>query len=168
MNLTFRIAGIADAPAVAALIDDMDAHYRGDGNTVGVAAAITMVEATLRACEGTRFLLALDGAATVGLACFAVLRPGYRHQGLVFLKDLFVPARLRGLGIGRAMMSELARFAVAHGIGRIDLTTDADNAGARALYEGLGGARQEKIMFRFDGAALAALAAADACDARAR
>jgi ribosomal protein S18 acetylase RimI-like enzyme len=158
MPLAFRLATIDDAVVVAGLIDAMDAHYRGDGSTRGVAAAIPMVEDTIRSREGTRFLLAFDGADAVAIACFAVIRPGYRHQGLVFLKDLFVPAQWRGRGIARAVMRELAVFALAHDIGRIDLTTDADNAGARGLYESLGGSRQDKVMFRYDGAALAALA----------
>ncbi len=158
MPPTFRIARVDDAPAVARLIDAMDAHYRGAGNTRGAAAAVAMVEETIRQQEGTRFLLALEGDEPVALACFAVLRPGYRHQGVLFLKDLFVPENLRGRGYARAMMRELAAFAIARGIGRIDLTTDSDNAGARALYESLGGCRQDKIMFRYDGAALEALA----------
>lgn len=157
---TFRIASVADAAIVAGLIDDMDAHYRGDGDTRGVAAAIPMVEDTIRAHEGTRFLLAFADDDAVGLACFAILRPGYRHEGLLFLKDLFVPAHLRGRGIGRALMRELASYAIAHDIGRIDLTTDAGNAVARALYESLGGSRQDKVMFRYDGEVLKALAGA--------
>ncbi|MEQ1616128.1 MAG: GNAT family N-acetyltransferase [Hyphomicrobiaceae bacterium] len=156
--LTFRLATIADAAVVAELIDAMDAHYRDDGNTRGVVAAILMVEETIRAREGTRFLLAFDRDAAVGLACFAILRPGYRHEGLLFLKDLFVPAALRQRGIGRALMRELAAFAIAHDIGRIDLTTDTDNVFARALYASLGGSPQDKVMFRYDGAALKALA----------
>ncbi len=158
MTITFRIAGVSDATAVAQLIDAMDAHYRGDGNTRGTAAAIPMVERAIREQEGTRFLLAFADDEAVGLACFCVLRPGFRHQGLVFLKDLFVPEPLRGRGYGRAMMREIAAFALRHGIGRIDLTTDGTNEIAGALYESLGGARQDKVMFRFDGAALRVLA----------
>ena len=159
--LSFRLATVADAAVVAELIDAMDAHYRGDGHTRGVAAAIPMVEETICAQEGTRFLIAFDHDVAAGLACFAILRPGYRHEGLLFLKDLFVPMHLRGRGIGRALMRELASFAIAHQIGRIDLTTDTDNAGARALYAGLGGSPQSKVMFRYDGDALKALARGD-------
>lgn len=156
--ITVRFATVADADAVATLIDDMDAHYRGPGATAGVESARTMVVAAIDAQEGTRFLVAYDGDVAVGLACFALLRPGFRHQGVLFLKDLYVPEPRRGQGIGRRMMRELAIFASVHGIGRIDLTTDAANDGAVALYEGLGAAREAKIMFRFDGEALARLA----------
>jgi GNAT superfamily N-acetyltransferase len=159
--LAIRIATVADAAVVARLIDAMDAHYRGDGNTRGIAAAIPMVEETIRSHEGTRFLVALEGDAAAGLACFAILRPGYRHEGVLFLKDLFVLPRLRGRGIGRALMRELAAFALRHEIGRIDLTTDRDNVGARALYESLGGSRQDKVMFRYDSEVLRVLARHD-------
>lgn len=159
MSFTSRLATVDDAAVIASLIDDMDAHYRGAGNTRGVAHATAMVRATLDAAEGTRFMLGFAGTEPVALACFALLRPGFRHQGVLFLKDLFVPAARRGRGHGRAMMAALAAYAVEHEIGRIDLTTDADNAAAAALYDSLGGLRQDKIMFRYDGDALAALAA---------
>lgn len=157
MSLTFRLATIADAAIVARLIDAMDTHYR-PGDTAGLEPAVAMVEDAIRRHEGTQFLLAFAGADPAGLACFAVLRPGYRHQGLLFLKDLFVPELFRGRRIGRAMMAELAAFAIAHAIGRIDLTTDTTNIAARSLYESLGGDPQDKVMFRFDGEALRALA----------
>jgi GNAT superfamily N-acetyltransferase len=156
----FRHATLDDAPAVGALIDAMDIHYHGAGNTRGVAAATAVAGRTIESREGTRFLLAFDDAAPVGIACFAVMRPGHRLSGVLFVKDLFVPAQLRGRGIGRALMRELAAWALAHDIGRIDLTTDATNASARALYESLGGAPQAKVMFRYEGAGLAALAKA--------
>jgi GNAT superfamily N-acetyltransferase len=157
---TFRHATVDDAPAVGVLIDAMDIHYHGAGNTPGVAAATAMARHTIESREGARFLLAFDDTEPVGIACFAVMRPGHRLSGVLFLKDLFVPAQLRGRGIGRALMRKLAAWALAHDIGRIDLTTDTTNTVARALYEGLGGAPQAKVMFRYEVAGLAALAKA--------
>jgi hypothetical protein len=43
-------------------------------------------------------------------------------------------------------------------IGRIDFTTEKDNVVAQKLYDSLGGARQDKIMYRFDGDRLRHLA----------
>jgi GNAT superfamily N-acetyltransferase len=151
-------AGVADAEEVGRLIDAMEAHYNGVGNTVGLAGAIDLARRTMETNEGTRFIVARERRVPVGLACYAVIRPGRRHQGLIFLKDLFVVTESRGGGIGRALMGWLARFALAEGIGRIDLTTDHANLRAQALYASLGGERREQLLYRFDGARLWALA----------
>ncbi|MFY0100128.1 GNAT family N-acetyltransferase, partial [Acinetobacter baumannii] len=79
---------------------------------------------------GTQFALARHAGRPVGLAAFAVIHPGRRLKGLIFLKDLFVAPEARGLGTGEALMRFLARFAVDNGIGRIDLTAEPHNEGA--------------------------------------
>jgi GNAT superfamily N-acetyltransferase len=160
MTVHVRLATRADAAALAAVTDAMDVHYRGDAARRATGNAITMVERTFDTSEGTRFLLAeLDGAP-VGMACFAVIRPGHALRGLIFLKDLFVVAAARGRGTGTALMAALARYALDHDIGRIDLETATDNTGAQALYERLGGSRSVKLQYRYDGAALEQLARA--------
>jgi ribosomal protein S18 acetylase RimI-like enzyme len=68
----------------------------------------------------------------------------------VFLKDLFVVPDYRSRGVGREVMRALARYALKHGIGRIDLTTDKANTGAQKLYEELGGVRQTILRYSFD------------------
>lgn len=95
----------------------------------------------------------------IGLAVFAVLHPGNDLSRMLFVKDLFVAKEARGRGAGTALMRFLAAYCVEHGIGRIDLEADADNSGARALYERLGAERRDqKIAYRFDAGTLARLA----------
>jgi GNAT superfamily N-acetyltransferase len=158
ITIDVRPATAEDAADVGRLIDAMDAHYNGQGNTEGVDAAVALARRTMETGEGTRFLVAREHGQPVGLACYAVIRPGRRHQGLIFLKDLFVVSEARSGGVGRALMAWLARFAIAEGIGRIDLTTDHANLKAQTLYATLGGKRREMLMYRYDGAALWALA----------
>lgn len=157
-QVVVRRATLADAPTIGVLIDAMDSYYLGQDVGRDTAASAAMAALAIESREGTRFLLAHDGGTPVGIACFAVIRPGRRLEGLVFLKDLFVVASHRGQGIGRQLMQNLAAYACQHGIGRIDLTTDARNTGAARLYAELGGAEPRKRMFTFEGAALAALA----------
>ncbi|MDJ1159700.1 GNAT family N-acetyltransferase [Chelatococcus sp. SYSU_G07232] len=147
--LTCRFATAADATAVAGLIDALDRYYLGEARAPGYARTLAMVETVFATREGTHFLLASLGDRPVGVACLAVLRPGHRLQGVVFVKDLFVLEALRGRGIGAAMLRAIAAFARDSGIGRIDLTTDMANAGARRLYERLGATRMEKVFYRF-------------------
>jgi GNAT superfamily N-acetyltransferase len=149
-RVVIREAAEADASAVGDLIDAMEEHYLGPGRSEGAAAATRMVQQAIRVREGTRFALAFSGARAVGVACWVVIRPGDRLQGLIFLKDLFVLPEVRGGGVGREMMRWLAREAIKLGIGRIDLTTDETNLGAAKLYDSLGAERQPKVMFRYD------------------
>jgi ribosomal protein S18 acetylase RimI-like enzyme len=157
-QVTVREARSRDADIVGSLIDAMDAHYNGAGNTSGEALAAACARQALESNEGTHFLIAELEGRPVGIACFAVIRPGRQLKGLVFLKDLFVVPEARSLGVGRALMRELARYAMARDIGRIDLTTDVANAGAQRLYEELGGRRQEILRYQYDGDRLRALA----------
>jgi ribosomal protein S18 acetylase RimI-like enzyme len=149
-----RLATEADSALVAALIVAMAAHYGDPGGQVEENAAAAMVQTTLATREGTQFLLAFadPGAESepVGIAFFVVIRPGRNLKGLIYLKDLFVPAAHRGRGIGRSLMAALADYASTHDIGRIDLRTDSANTGAQRLYETLGGTRLEKVSYSFD------------------
>jgi GNAT superfamily N-acetyltransferase len=154
-----RLATRADAPWLGALIDEMDRHYRGADAVQAVGTAAAMIERTFDTAEGTRFLLAIVSGKPVGIACFAVIRPGRGHAGLIFLKDLFVVENERGKGVGRSLMKQLAAFALAHNIGRIDLTTDHSNTGAQKLYSELGGLARPKVLYTFDGDVLSRLAA---------
>jgi ribosomal protein S18 acetylase RimI-like enzyme len=159
-SFEIRLATAADAPDVGIMVDAMDSHYRGASGTPGVDAATGMARRTIAEEEGTRFLLGYAGGRIAGLACFAVLRPGVRHTGLLFVKDLFVREASRGRGLGDAMMRWLAAYSRDNGIGRIDLYTGADNAAAQRFYARLGGGREEAIKYRFEADVLAALAAA--------
>jgi len=156
-----RLATSDDAEIVGDLIDAMDVHYLGSGNSAGAERARDMVRQAIASREGTQFAIAWLADVPVGVACFAVLRPGHRLQGLIFLKDIYVVPSARSGGVGRAMMRWLAGHALTLGIGRIDLTTDATNTGAARLYDALGGERQAKIMFRFDKERLMRLATGD-------
>lgn len=149
-SATVRLAGREDAAAIAAMIDVLDRYYIGDARAPGLAATLAMVERVFDTAEGTRFALAFVDGRAVGIACFAVLRPGHRLGGVLFLKDLFVRAEARGAGVGVALVRFLAAVARREGIGRIDLTTERDNVDAQRLYERLGAARQDKVFYRFD------------------
>ena len=103
-----------------------------------------MVDHAFETAEGTRFAVAEIEGEAVGIACFAILRPGHLLEGLVYLKELFV-VDSPGTGHRGRLMAFLAAFAREHGLGRIDFTTDAGNDASQRLYEGLGATRQPKV-----------------------
>jgi GNAT superfamily N-acetyltransferase len=145
-----RLASLQDAPEVAELIRAVDLHYVGPDVAKPLAPTLAMVEQTMREGEGTRFALAFVEGQAVGLACFALLRPGFRLTGLLFIKELFVAQDARGKAMGAALLCWLADYARQRGITRIDLTTDGGNTGAQAFYERLGAERMNKVFYRFN------------------
>lgn len=158
MTVAVRLATPSDRDAVALLIEAMDRHYQ---SPVPAAGEIGPAVGRWLAGDGSdgRIALAVDGGSPVGLAIFAVLHPGVALTGLMFVKDIFVADEARGKGAGEAIMRFLSRYCVDNGIGRIDLQTEGDNAGARRFYERLGADLQEwKVAYRFSGDALEAMA----------
>lgn len=149
-RLQIRLAKLEDADVVATLICSLEAHY-ADGETYcSPSAARAMVEACMTEREGTRYALAFLEDRPVGLAAFTILRPGFRLTGLLFVKELFIIEQAREQAIGAALMRWLAAYARARWIGRIDLTTDSANRGARGFYEHLGGRQMDKVFYRFN------------------
>ena len=147
-RIDIRLARDGDAEAIAGLIRALETHYGGEA--CSLESTLAMVRDSMAAREGTRHAIAFADGRPVGLACFAILRPGFRLTGLVFLKELFVEEHARGQAVGAALMLWLADFARARGLGRIDLTTEAGNRGARAFYERLGAERMDKVFYRFN------------------
>ena len=80
-------------------------------------------------------------------------RPG------IYLEDLFVIPSLRGRGIGRVLLSHLAKLAVERGCGRLEWWVLDWNEPAIRFYERLGAqAMDEWTVFRVTGEALENLA----------
>jgi GNAT superfamily N-acetyltransferase len=77
----------------------------------------------------------------------------------IYLEDLYVTPALRGGGLGRALLAELARICVQRGYGRLEWWVLDWNAPARGFYEALGAvAMDEWTVHRLTGPALDALA----------
>ena len=149
-QIAVRLATPEDVADVATLVRALDLHYVGPEVAQAIEPTRAMIERSMREAEGTRYALAHRDGRAVGLACFAVLRPGFRLTGLLFVKELFVESHARGQAVGVVLMRWLADFARAQGLTRIDLTTDGTNAGAQAFYERLGAERMNKVFYRFN------------------
>ena len=80
-------------------------------------------------------------------------RPG------IYLEDLFVIPKLRGHGIGRVLLSHLAKIAVERGCGRFEWSVLDWNTHAIRFYERLGAIPMDEwTVFRVTGDALEELA----------
>jgi GNAT superfamily N-acetyltransferase len=157
MTVLIRPAQPADVPVIADLI-------RGLARFEKLEDEVILTEELLAAgLFGVRpyaesVLAEVDGRP-VGFALFFhnfstfLARPG------LFLEDLFVLPEHRGLGIGRTLLTHLARLAVERGCGRLEWSVLDWNKEAISFYERLGArANSEWTTYRIAGEALHRLA----------
>ena len=158
-SIAIRPAGPADAATIVRLIGELAAYE-------DMRDQIRITEAdVLRDGFGERpcfeCLLAEVDGEPLGLA---IHRPSYStfdgRPGL-YVEDLFVAERARGLGVGRLLMARLAAIAKRRGCSRLSLAVLHWNP-ARAFYDRLGFAQVEDwLPYQLSGDALARLAAGD-------
>jgi GNAT superfamily N-acetyltransferase len=141
-----------DAAALAMLWAEMQRHY---GKPVTEAAAFA---AATHACEAQhhggfapRILVA--HAADGSLAGSIVLNVSFPANELsrsLYIRDLYVAAAMRRLGIARAMLRAAAALALAQGFSALDWTAEAANTDARSLYGGEGARLLPRVYYRLD------------------
>ena len=143
----------ADDPALARLLAEMQAYYqrpcpRRDallGDLAALPAGVT--------------ILIAETDALAGFAAFSPIYPGPGLSSGLFLKEVFVSSRFRGIGVGTALMRAVAAYAVEHGHKRVDWTADRFKPELLDYYQSLGALKQEdKVFFRLMDQALADLA----------
>jgi GNAT superfamily N-acetyltransferase len=104
-------------------------------------------------------LVEWDGAPA-GFALWFYTFSTFKGRHGIYLEDLFVRLEHRGRGLGRALLSHLARRCVAEELGRLEWAVLDWNAPAIAFYEHLGARRMDDwTVCRLSGDALDALAA---------
>lgn len=152
-----RAAGPSDIEGLATLLSEMQAHY---GAPVPEPQA---VEAARLLCtlppEGfnPRTLLAFEDGVAIGSCVLNVMLPAAELRRSLYVRDLFVSARSRRRGTGRALVVGAARLAREGGFCALDWTTDSLNMPARRLYDGAGGRVLGRTYYRIEAGALGAL-----------
>ena len=104
-------------------------------------------------------LVAEAAGRVVGYASFAV---GYNTDIAareLWMHDLFVVPGSRRRGVGRALVTAVAREAARRGVGCLEWGVRAGNSGALRFYRGLGAHVGEMRIASLRGRALVALAA---------
>ena len=138
--MLIRTATATDARGVLELLLRLDEETRfmmyepGERSTSLDRQAETL--RALLASENSTFLLAEEGGRPVGFleATGGVFRRN-RHVAHLVIGVLEEHA---GRGIGTALIAEAERWAQERGIRRLELTVQAHNRAARALYEKMG------------------------------
>jgi GNAT superfamily N-acetyltransferase len=156
--LELRAALPTDVPAIRSLIWEL-AEYEKEPQQ-----AIATEEDLLRDGFGPvpryKCLMALWDGAPVGFALYFNNYSTWQGRWGLYLEDLFVRPAMRGKGIGKALLVELARIAVRDGCGRFQWQVLDWNQPSIEFYERLGARHMNDwLPFRLDGAALERFAA---------
>lgn len=143
-KLHIRSANIHDVPTIFKLIQDLAAFEK-------LSHEVTGSEMLLQEhLFGSRPLIEviLAEAATedsnnqdnqvVGFALFFYNYSTFLTKPGIYLEDLFVTAEYRGQGIGKALISHLAKLAIAKDCGRLEWSVLEWNVNAIAFYEKIG------------------------------
>jgi ribosomal protein S18 acetylase RimI-like enzyme len=104
-----------------------------------------------------------DDGQVLGLAAitwvYSLVEPHPETRKHCQLKELYVRSTARSSGVGRALMSWVARHAFEHGCRRIDWPVNAANARGIAFYERLGAQRVvERLSYRLSEPGISQLA----------
>lgn len=158
MALAIRFAGPGDAETIHRLIRGLAAYERAP-------QAVEVTPGTLRRqLAGTpapfECLLAEEDGVACGFALFFQSYSTWLGRPGLWIEDLFVEEPYRRRGVGRALLAELARIAVARGYGRMEWAVLDWNRPAWAFYRSLGAEPLEEwTTHRLGEAGIRALAA---------
>jgi GNAT superfamily N-acetyltransferase len=158
MTGSIRAAAPTDLPLIAALIREL-AEYEH------LSHAVHFEEATLGSHlfgehPAADVLIAEWDGAAVGFALFFQNFSTFAGRPGLYLEDLFIRPEARGHGLGRALLEELARIALARNCARLEWAVLDWNTPSIGFYETIGAQmRGDWRIMRMEGDALARLGA---------
>ena len=134
----FRVLPVTprDIPDVLAMIEAL-AEYENLRHLC-VATEASLHAALFGPRPAAEVLIGWEGPAPVAFALFFHNFSTFLGRKGLYLEDLFVQPSYRGRGYGRALLTQLARIAVARDCGRFEWAVLDWNAAAIGFYESLG------------------------------
>jgi GNAT superfamily N-acetyltransferase len=152
-----RPARPQDVPAIHRLIREL-ADY--EKSLDQVTATQEDLHRSLFADQPAVFAhVAEQDGTVVGFALWFLNYSTWLGEHGIYLEDLYVTPAVRGSGLGRALLAELARICVQRGYSRLEWSVLDWNEPARGFYRSLGAvAMDEWTVNRLAGPALLALA----------
>jgi GNAT superfamily N-acetyltransferase len=134
--LLIRAAAISDVPLLLTFFREL-AEYEGQPRAV-VLNEETLARDGFGAQPKFSSLIAEWNGQAIGYALFFRFYSTWKGSG-IFLEDLFVREAFRGRGIGRALLSQVARIARQEGCHGIRWEVLGCNESAIKFYKSLGG-----------------------------
>ena len=157
-RMVLRLATVDDLGSILKLVRDLgEDEMKPDGIAVDEDRFHRTLFGDRPAAE---VVIASYDGEPAGFALFSPTFSTRLGRPGLFVDDLFVISKLRGRGIGRALLAFLARVAVERGCGRLEWSVPDSNGPAIRFYERLGArAMDEWTVYRLAGDALEELAA---------
>ena len=157
LGVTIRGAEPADVPRILELIKELAEYERSLDQ---VTATSRELSAALFAEHPAVFAhVAEVDAIVVGFALWFVNFSTWLGKHGIYLEDLYVTPAVRGRGVGKALLAELAATCVRRGYGRLEWWVLDWNEAAIGFYRSIGAEpMSEWTVQRLSGAALAGLA----------
>jgi GNAT superfamily N-acetyltransferase len=143
--MQIRHARRGDEADLALLLEDHERHYGAEVRPGSGAEA-----AEFLAKGGTLCLVADSGETLVGFAILNPYFPGPRLTHGLYLKELYVAASARSLGVGEKLIEGIRALARERGDTRVLWTTGEQNEGAQRFYDRLGMRREKKVYYVMD------------------
>ncbi|MBL8236340.1 MAG: GNAT family N-acetyltransferase [Bryobacterales bacterium] len=156
-SVSLRSATSADTPQILAFIQGL-AEYEKLTHAC-VATEDSLRQSLFGPRRFAEVIMADYDGQPAGFALFFHNYSTFRAKPGIYLEDLFVLPERRGLGIGKALLKELARLAVERGCARLEWSVLDWNDPAIQFYKSLGAEPQDEwTIFRLTGAELLRMA----------
>ena len=160
MAVRVRPAAPADVEALHGLIVELARFHGSEAEITGTPAMLS--QALFGERPSAEALVGEVDSELAGMAVFHATFSTYECLPGLWLEDLYVDARFRGSGVGRGLLTELARLTVERGGARLEWHRAEWNEPALRFYEGLGAEMVgRERLHRLSGAALHELARPD-------
>ena len=130
--IRIRLATIDEAPVVASVLHDTFAEFEPLYTPGGFSATSLTTDLVLSRWEDGPVWIALNDEKVVGTVA------AMPKDGGLYVRSMAVLPSARGTGVGRLLMQEVERYAIAEGYGRMFLSTTHFFAAAIHLYERCG------------------------------
>ena len=158
-DIHIRPGAADDIPVILDLIHGLAEYEKARPEEVPVDETV-LRESLFGARPAAEALLAEVDGATAGFALFFHNFSTWHGRRGLYLEDLFVRPAMRGRGIGRALLCELARIAMARGCARMEWAVLDWNTPSIEFYRSLGAVPMDEwTIFRLTGPAIGRLAA---------
>lgn len=156
-TITIRPATPEDIPLVLQFIRDLARYERLEHEVC--ASEAQLHESLFGERRHAEVVFACSAGQPVGFALFFHNFSTFKGRPGIYLEDLYVRPEARGRGIGKRLLTYLARTAVERGCARLEWAVLDWNEPSIGFYRSLGAvAMDEWTTFRLTGEALALLA----------
>lgn len=135
-NIKIRLAELKDIPKILAFIQGL-AEYEKLTDQV-IATEETLTNTLFGEKRFAEVLIAEYQQQAAGFALFFHNYSTFLAKPGIYLEDLFVAPEYRGKGLGKALLSYLAKLAVERGCGRLEWSVLDWNQSAIDFYQAQG------------------------------